>query len=59
MTKATVAEAVSKLPEEFSVEDIIERLIVLEKIERARQQVRDGKINTEEQTREKLAKWLS
>jgi hypothetical protein len=59
MTRTSAAEAVSKMPEEFSIEDIIERLIVLEKIEKGRQQVKEGKINTEEQAREKLAKWLS
>lgn len=59
MTKTTVAEAVSKMPEEFSIEDIIERLIILEKIEKGRAQVMEGKTNTEEQAREKLAKWLN
>lgn len=59
MRKSTVIDSISKLPDEFSIEEIIERLIVIEKIEKGRQDVKDGKVNTEEQAKEKLGKWLS
>jgi len=59
MKKKTVIESISKLPDEFSIDEIIERLIILEKIDKARQQVKEGKINTEDQARTKLNKWLS
>jgi hypothetical protein len=59
MRKSTVIESISELPDEFSIEEIIERLIIIEKIEKGRQQVKDGKINTEEQAKEKLGKWLN
>jgi len=59
MKKAVVLESITQLPEEFSIDEVIERLIVLEKIEKGRQQVKEGKVNTEEQAREKLAKWLN
>ena len=58
MRKSTVIEIISKLPEEVSVDEIIERLIVLEKIERGQQQVKEGKVNTEDEAKAKLAKWL-
>ena len=58
MRKSTVIEIISKLPEEVSVDEIIERLIVLEKIERGQQQVKEGKVNTEGEAKAKLAKWL-
>jgi hypothetical protein len=59
MRKATVLESISKLPDEFSIDEIIERLVIIEKVEKGRQQVKEGKINTEDQTKAKLGKWLS
>lgn len=59
MTKSAALDSIEKLPNEFSIEEIIESLIVIEKIEKGRQQVREGKINTEDQTKQKLSKWLS
>jgi hypothetical protein len=59
MKKATVIESISKLPDEFSIDEIIERLIIIEKIDKGRQQIKEGKTNKEDQTRTKLNKWLS
>jgi hypothetical protein len=59
MRKTTVIESLNNLPDEFSIEEVIERLIIIEKIEKGRQDVLEGKINTEEQAKEKLRKWLS
>lgn len=59
MRKTTVIESINNLPDEFSIDEIIERLIIIEKIEKGRQDVRDGKVNTEEQARAKLNKWLN
>jgi hypothetical protein len=59
MRKTTVIESLNKLPDEFSIDEIIERLIIIEKIERGRQDIRDGKIYTEEQAKAKLGKWLN
>lgn len=59
MRKTAVLESINKLPDEFSLEEIIERLIIIEKIEKGRQDVKDGKVNTEEQAKAKLSKWLN
>lgn len=59
MRKDTVIESINKLPEEFSIDEIIERLMILEKIEQGRQDVKNGKVNTEEQAKAKLGKWLN
>jgi predicted transcriptional regulator len=59
MKKSTVIESINKLPDEFSIDEIIERLIIIEKIEKGRQEVKDGKVNTEEQAKAKLSKWLN
>ena len=59
MKKSVVLDVVSKLPDEVSVDEVIERLIIVEKIEKGQQQVKDNKVSSEEQAREKLNKWLS
>jgi predicted transcriptional regulator len=59
MKKEIVIESISKLPDEFSIEEIIERLIIIEKIEKGQQQIKEGKVNTEEEAKAKLGKWLS
>lgn len=59
MKKTIVIESINKLPDEFSIDEIIERLIIIEKIEKGRQDVKDEKINTEEQAKAKLSKWLN
>lgn len=59
MKKSTLIESLDKLPDEFSIDEIVERLIVIEKIEKGRQQAKDGKVNSEEQAQVKLSKWLN
>ena len=59
MKKAVVQELVSSFPEEISLDEIIERLIVVEKIEKGRKEIQEGKVNTEEEARKKLGEWLS
>lgn len=59
MKKSTVIASINKLPDEFSIDEIMDRLIVIEKIEKGRQEVKDGRINNEEQARTKLSKWLN
>ncbi|MEJ0057412.1 MAG: hypothetical protein WDN75_18200 [Bacteroidota bacterium] len=59
MKKSAVLESISKLPEEFSIDEVIERLILIEKIEKGREQIKEGKINSEAEVKVKLNKWLS
>jgi hypothetical protein len=59
MRKSTVIESINKLPDEFSIDEIIERLIIMEKIEKGRQDIKDGKVNTEDQAKAKLSKRLN
>ena len=58
MRKLQVLESIEKLPDEFSIEEVIDRLIVLEKIERGQRDVKEGKVRTEDEARKRLSKWL-
>jgi predicted transcriptional regulator len=59
MKKVVVIECLNKLSDEFSLEDFIERLIIINKIKKGRENIKNGKINTEEQAKAKLSKWLN
>ena len=58
MTKTILSEAVKELPNEFSIDDLIEKLILLESFEKGRIQYQNGKSFTHEEVGNKLAKWL-
>lgn len=56
--KNQVLETVQQLPEEFSIDELIERLIIIQKIEDGRKEVKGGKVFTHEEAKERLKKWL-
>lgn len=58
MTKETVQHIVNELPNEFSLDDLVERLILLQSFEQGRQEYRDGKTLTHEEVGERLQRWL-
>jgi len=57
-TKDRVLHAVQALPEDSSIEDVMERLLFMAKVERGIQQADAGKTITHGQVMEKMAKWL-
>lgn len=58
LIKEKVLEAIQSLPAQFSIDDLVERLIVLHKIETGLQQAAEGKTLTTQEAKEKLQKWL-
>ena len=56
--KEKVVHAVQDLPEDASIEDAMERLFFLSKIEKGIQQADSGQTLSHAQVREKMAKWL-
>ena len=53
-----VIQAVQDLPEDASLEDAMERLLLLAKIERGIQQADSEQTITHTQVKERMAKWL-
>ena len=51
-------KTIKEMPEEFSVDEAIDKLIVLNKIENARQEIKGGKGLTTTLAKKKLQKWL-
>jgi predicted transcriptional regulator len=58
-TKKHLKETIVKLPEEFSLEDLINKLILLDKIERAEKESERGETITEEELDKELKKWFN
>ncbi len=56
--KTFLFNTVEQLPEKFSLDQLIDKLIVIEKVEKGLEQSKRGEINTKEQAKKKLAKWL-
>jgi hypothetical protein len=58
MKKTQLLETIQDMPEEFSVDELMERLMILQKIEEGQQQIQAGQFYTEEEAKKKLEKWL-
>jgi hypothetical protein len=58
MTKLLINEAVKEMPDEFSMDDFIEKLILLQSFEEGRQEYKNGNTFTHQEVGHKLEKWL-
>jgi hypothetical protein len=59
LSKAKLIETIKDLPDSFSVEDLFERIILLQKIEIGLEQSKSGQVLPTSEARKKLKKWLS
>mgnify|MGYP000966242869 CR=1 FL=1 len=59
LTKTRLKEQIESLPETFSLDDLVERLIFLEKVENGNQQSMEDKVLPEEKLDNEIAKWFS
>jgi len=58
LTKEQVMQSLDSLPEKFSAEEVIDKIILLSKIEKAKQQYKEGRTLTTRQVKQRLKKWL-
>ncbi|HFA50920.1 MAG TPA: hypothetical protein ENJ95_18070 [Bacteroidetes bacterium] len=58
LKKEQVLQLLNSLPNEFEIYDLVEGLVVLQKIETGLQQVSEGKTVDTQEARKQLAKWL-
>ena len=57
MTKEILIEQVDKLPHEFSLDELMERLILVEKINKGINQSKKNEVFTEEELELRISKW--
>mgnify|MGYP000509658885 CR=1 FL=1 len=54
LNKELVIHSIQDLPEQFSLEDLIEHLMLMEKVKKGQQQVKDQQTFSTEEARTKL-----
>lgn len=57
MKREKVMDAVKEFPEEFELEDLIEKLVFVEKVEKGLNQLRKGETVSHEKVRDIVKKW--
>ncbi len=58
MTKTRLKEQIDKFPEEFSIDELIEQLILIEKIELGNKQSKNGEVISEAEMENEIEKWF-
>ena len=58
MNKQVALDSIKDMPQDFELDELIERLIVLDKIENGRKDIRQGNTFSHEEAQSKLDKWL-
>lgn len=56
--KQQALETISRLPDTASIEEIMEELYFRSKIERGLEDVRQGKVVSHQEAKQRLAQWL-
>lgn len=57
LTKNQVITSLKDLPDEFSIDELMDKLILLQKIEFGLDQSKKGKVYTSEEAKKMLKKW--
>lgn len=58
MNKQVAIDSIKDMPQDFELDELIERLVVLEKIEKGRKDIQKGDTFSHVEAKDKLEKWL-
>ena len=58
LTKESLKKQIDKLPEQFSIDELIENLILIEKIEAGNKQSENGEVIPESEIENQIEKWF-
>jgi hypothetical protein len=58
LTRTQVSDTLETMPEQFSLDQLFDKLLFINKVEIGLVQSEQGQVNTKEQARQKLSKWL-
>ena len=57
MPKLTLTQTLPDLPDEFSIDELVERLLIIDKIEKGRREYAEGKMLTSEEVHKRMEQW--
>jgi hypothetical protein len=55
--KTKLIESLGDLPEEFSIDELVDRLIIIQKVEEAQNQSKEGLRYSEDEAKNMIKKW--
>ena len=58
LTKEKIIKSIENMPDKFSIEEVIERIVLLQKIEIGLEQSENAETYSTQESRKKLEKWL-
>ena len=58
LTKEKIHYTIDSLPDNLTIDQVIDQMILLDKIEQGIKDVDEGRVYTSEEVKEKLNKWL-
>jgi predicted transcriptional regulator len=58
LTKDKVRQTIDRLPEKFTVDQIVEELVILDRIEEGLKDIEEGRVFTTDQVKKELKTWL-
>lgn len=58
ITKNKLVKSINEMPDKFSLNDLLDRIVFLQKVEIGLGQSKTGKVNSTAKAKEKLSKWL-
>ena len=58
LKKVKVLETLNGFPENFTIDELIDHLIFIDKVDKGLQDSKSGKTYTTDQAKDKLKKWL-
>ena len=59
LTKQTVIKSFKEMPDEFSLDEAVDKLILMNKVQKAEAEIKEGKGLSTEQAKKKLKQWLN
>jgi hypothetical protein len=59
LTKLKLLKTINDLPDNFTFDELLDRLMLLQKVEIGIEQSKNGQIKSNDQAKETLKKWLT
>lgn len=59
LTKEEVNKQIKELPDEFTLDELIEKLLIIDKVNRGLLDVEEGRTISETELDKRMAKWFS